>query len=361
MAIGISYVGARGDHLPLGGTVDTVVNVNQLDPKYLALGASVLSQNVPNPFFGVAAAGPLSTQANLTRAQLLRPYPQFLNVQDRQVSEGVNRYNAVILEWSKRPTRGFGGRVSYTYSVLKDNQIGESNFYTNNGNAVPINNYNYIASMPACSGGNSFASACFDPMSEYGPGILDVPHRFIFAPIWNLPFGKGRHYVPKSQLGEILGGGWTASAIINLQSGFPIGLAQSDNTLFAGANRPNLTGTGFETSGSFADRLASADHATATWINPLAVTAAPAGTFGNAPRVETDVRTPRIINTDLSVSKSIPVGGNKSAQIKLEMINLFNRVQTNTIGATAGSSTFGQISNQSGFMRITQVMFRFSF
>ena len=39
MAVTVSYIGARGDHLPLGGTVDTVVNINQLDPKYLALGA----------------------------------------------------------------------------------------------------------------------------------------------------------------------------------------------------------------------------------------------------------------------------------------------------------------------------------
>ena len=41
-----------------------------------------------------------------------------------------------------------------------------------------------------------------------------------------------------------------------------------------------------------------------------------------------------IINTDLSVSKNFRLGGSKSAQIKLEMINLFNRVQTNSIGAT---------------------------
>ena len=76
------------------------------------------------------AAGPLATQATLTRAQLLRPYPQFLNVSARQVSEGINRYNAGVVEWSKR-TGGrnwFGGRVSYTYSVLKDNQFGETQF-----------------------------------------------------------------------------------------------------------------------------------------------------------------------------------------------------------------------------------------
>ena len=86
-----------------------------------------------------------------------------------------------------------------------------------------------------------------------------------------------------------------------------------------------------------------------------------AGTFGDAPRLETDVRTPNIINTDLSVSKNFRAGGSKTAQVKLEMINLFNRVQTNSIASTAGSSTFGQITSQSGFMRITQVMFRFSF
>jgi len=360
MAIAFSYIGARGDHLPLGGTTDTVVNINQLDPKYLALGASALSQAVANPFFGNASAGPLATQATLTRAQLLRPYPQFLNVQDRQVSEGVNRYDAAVIEWSKRPSKGgFGGRVSYTWSQLKDNQVGEANFYTNNGNGVPLNNYNYIASMPACT--TTDMAACFNPLTEYGFGVLDVTHRVILAPIWQLPFGKGRQFANQSRTADLLAGGWTAAVVVNLQSGFPIGLAQSDNTLFGGANHPNLTGTGFEMSGSFADRLASADHPTATWINPAAVTAAPAGTYGNAPRLITDVRTPPIMNADLSVSKSLPMGGGKSAQIKIEIINLFNRVQTNSIGVTAGSSTFGQISSQSGFMRLTQVMFRFTF
>jgi hypothetical protein len=43
------------------------------------------------------------------------------------------------------------------------------------------------------------------------------------------------------------------SSVINLQSGFPIGMTQSDNTLFSGATRPRLTGASFETSGSRAD------------------------------------------------------------------------------------------------------------
>src|SRR4029077_1986307 len=123
----------------------TPVNINQLDPKYLALGTAVLSQSVPNPFFGVVGAGPFATQANIARSQLLRPFPQFGNINMLQVTEGYNRYNAGVIELSKRLSHGFGGRFSYTYSVLKDNQMGETNFYSNRGNTSPVNNYNYMA------------------------------------------------------------------------------------------------------------------------------------------------------------------------------------------------------------------------
>jgi trimeric autotransporter adhesin len=358
MAITISYIGARGDHLPLGGTIDTAVNINQLDPKYAALGAAALSQQVPNPFFGVAAAGPLSASAMLSRAQLLRPFPQFLNISDRQISEGVNRYHAVVVEWTKRPSRGgLGGRASYTYSVLKDNQIGETNFYTNNGNGIPLNNYNYIASMPACTTTNN--AACFNPLAEYQNGVLDVPHRVIISPVWQLPSPART-----SGIANLLAAGWTAAAVINIQSGFPIGVAQSDNLgLLGNAQRPNtVDGVDRGTPGDLADRLASADHPTSAWVNPAAFTTASPGTWGNAPRLITDVRTPRLVNTDVSVSKNVSLNGGKAVQIKIEMINLLNRVQTNSLSSVSvGSASFGQINSQSGFMRLTQVMFRFSF
>src|SRR5581483_3413521 len=52
MAITFTYMGARGDNLLLGGSNDVAVNVNQLDPKYLALGSAALNQALPNPWFG---------------------------------------------------------------------------------------------------------------------------------------------------------------------------------------------------------------------------------------------------------------------------------------------------------------------
>jgi hypothetical protein len=352
MAVTVSYVGARGDHLPLGGTADVALNINQLDPKYMALG-SALSQTVPNPFFGIASAGPLATRATVTRAQLLRPYPQFLNISARQVSEGISRYNAGVIELNRRvsPSSWIGGRFSYTYSVLKDNQFGENNFFSSSGSGLPLNSYSYIKS-----------SSYYNPEADYGYGILDTPHRFVLSPIVMLPFGQGRKWANSRGLVDTIVGGWTAAAIITVQSGFPISVQQSDNTgTFGGAQRPNVvSGADLETTGAWLDRLASADHPSATWLNAGAFTVAPAFTFGNAPRTITSVRTPPQRNVDLSVAKNVAIGGDV-AQIKVEVVNLMNRVTTNSIATTLGSSTFGRISSQSGFMRVIQFSLRYSF
>jgi hypothetical protein len=358
MAVSIAYIGARGDHLPLGGTNDnTVVNINQLDPKYLALGSAVLTEQMANPFFGHSAfAGTgLGASPTIARNQLLRPFPQFLNVMARQVSEGISRYNALVIEWTRRGARGLSGRVSYTYSVLKDNQIGEVNSYTANGLAAPMNNYNYIAGLPECT--TTDFAACYNPRTDYTTGIIDVPHRVIIAPVWPLPSPSGNGRIAR------LLANWTAAAIVNVQSGYPIGVSQvSDGLLMGSAQRPNLVpGVDRATPGSLADRLASVDHPTAAWLNPKAFAAAPAGTWGNAPRVVTDVRSPRPILTDISVSRNVRLGGAKEAQVKVEIFNLFSRVQNMGFASVAaGSATFGQINTMLGFMRTTQIMVRYS-
>jgi trimeric autotransporter adhesin len=351
-AITVSYVGSRGDRLGLGGSSDTPVNINQLDPKYLSLGAR-LNDSLPNPFFGNPNAGPLASQATLTRGQLLRPYPQFLNVNARHVLEGKSRYNAAVFEWTKRVTHGWGGRVSYTYSVLKDNLVGEDNFYTPISPGLPLNNYNYIPDSPY-----------YNPDAEYGYSLLDVPHRVIIAPVVELPFGKGKKWGANSGAVDWILGGWTLSTAINLQSGFPLTIQQTDNTgLFSGVQRPNLVpGADLSTPGSFEDRLATAEHPTATWLNPAAFSAAPAFSFGNAPRTITDLRSPGQYNVDGVFMKNFNFG-TKSAQLKIEMLNMFNRPNVRALSArnNFSNSNFGQTGVQAGFMRITQMMFRFSF
>ena len=153
---------------------------------------------------------------------------------------------------------------------------------------------------------------------------------------------------------------------VNIQSGFPLAVIQADNTgTLSGVQRPNLVqGADFATSGNFEDRLASADHPGARWLNPAAFSAAPANTYGNAPRTITDLRSPMQHNVDASFAKNFRFG-TKSAQIRIEMLNLLNDPLVSALNGrntfSTGSATFGGIAVQRGFMRITQLMFRFSF
>lgn len=353
-SITLSYIGSKGDHLSLGGSNDAAININQLDPKYMALG-NALNDSLPNPFFGNSAAGPLATQATLSRRQLLRPFPQFLDINARHVLEGKSQYDAMVVEYSKRATGIFGGRISYTYSRLMDNQVAEGNFYSAGG-LNPMNNYNYLAYMPACTTTNN--AACYNPDADWAVSLLDVPHRVIVAPVINVPFKSANRFA------NAIIGDWVVTGAINLQAGFPISVQQSDNTgTFSGVQRPNLVpGVDLATSGSYADRLASADHASATYVNPAAFTTAANFTYGNAPRTITDIRTPGQYNVDASFIKNFRFG-TKTAQFKVETLNLLNRVNVRTLNGrnTVGTANFGQTNTQAGFMRIIQLSARFSF
>ncbi len=123
-------IGSRAEGLAVGGTVDASVNINQLDLQYLPLG-SARRQQVPNPFFGIPQFGALATPATIARGLLLRPYPQFGNVRADRVTAARSRCNALVISAERRQHDGWGARVNRAYSVLKDNQAGEGNSFTN--------------------------------------------------------------------------------------------------------------------------------------------------------------------------------------------------------------------------------------
>jgi len=58
------------------------------------------------------------------------------------------------------------------------------------------------------------------------------------------------------------------------------------------------------------------------------------------------------------------MGGGRRAQIRLEVLNITNTVKaaaTGTGNRSYGSPAFGRVDTQRGFMRLTQLMFRYSF
>lgn len=63
-----------------------------------------------------------------------------------------------------------------------------------------------------------------DLHESYMPTSFDRTHVFHFAPVFDLPLGKGRAFANKSAVLDKIVGGWTVSSIVTLQSGPPFRL-----------------------------------------------------------------------------------------------------------------------------------------
>ncbi|MGH9239356.1 MAG: TonB-dependent receptor [Vicinamibacterales bacterium] len=333
VAVSIGYSGSRSEHMPFGGTSDATININQLDPQYLSLGSALLDL-VPNPFFGNPSFGNLASSSTITRGQLLRPFPQFTDVLAHRVTDARARYHAMTLRVDKRLRNGWGLNANYTFSRLMDNQFGESNTYSGrNGSA--LNNYDLDA--------------------ESGVSLLDVPHRLNVNGTWQVPLGTGRRWL-KTGVGNAVLGGWSITMAARFQNGFPVSIWQSSNNsgLLGSTQRPNVVpGVDLATSGSLEERLTN-------WINADAFTAAPAFTFGNAPRTFSNLRTPGQRNVDLSVQKSQSFNG-RTISVRADVLNLFDNPLFTSLQSQFGTSTFGQLTAVGGYARSVQFQVRFGF
>ena len=107
-------------------------------------------------------------------------------------------------------------------------------------------------------------------------------------------------------------------------------------------------------SGSLEERLTN-------WINPAAFTAAPAYTFGNAPRTLPDLRTPGQRNVDLSVQKTQCVRRGKTISVRADVLNLFDNPLFTTLQSQFGTPTFGQLTAVGGYARSVQFQVRVGF
>src|SRR5262249_39251886 len=125
MTLTLGYTGLTGSNLGWGGTTDTSIKINPIDPKYQSLTPAQNADTVPKPLYGVAAAGSLAARQTLEVGQLLRPFPQFLDVNMNQSTGAHSQYHAAIFQLRKRPTGFWGGDFSYTFSRLNDNQFGQ--------------------------------------------------------------------------------------------------------------------------------------------------------------------------------------------------------------------------------------------
>ncbi len=233
---------------------------------------------------------------------------------------------------------------------------------------------NYTASSAKGIAGGDWDGARIDGKdreANYGPLGQDRPHAFVVNFVYQLP------RMADGALGYLTND-WQFSGVYRWMSGAPYGVGYS----IAGVGAINLTG-----SDQGARIVLNGDPGKGSSDDPYkqfdtSVFSAPNyGSNGlESPRVYMNL--PPVNNFDLSVAKSVPFGGSRRFEIRLDAFNVLNHTQFSGINTTAnfasaGSTVItnlpydaaGNLVNRNGFGSISgvrpprqlQLMMRFSF
>src|SRR5262249_2730679 len=187
-----AYIGTRAYDLSTSTNILDAIPRQYLSTSPVRDQATIdfLSAIVTNPFQGLIPGQTLNGSTT-SRAQLLRPFPEFTSIATERY-DGKAIYHAGQFRLERRFSRGFSLLTSYTWSKV----IEEVSFLK-------------------------------EPDTKYEKrmGSDDIPHRVVVSGIWELPFGKGRQWGNNWNgfVNTILGG-WQAGGIYQWQAGRPINL-----------------------------------------------------------------------------------------------------------------------------------------
>jgi hypothetical protein len=220
--------------------------------------------------------------------------------------KGKSKYNGLQVKLDRRFRNGWLITNSYTLSSAWD--------YAND-NGGP--------STPA------------RPELSFGHINRDRKHTYVSSFVWSLPWFKSKdagflHYVL---------GGWQMSGIFTYMSGAPLDITMSSSASLntpGNTNRPNSTGT---------PKILGNYGPGKLFFDTSVFSAPDANTFGTRTRNMRDVVGPRFTNLDFSLVKQIGLGGNRSAELRVDVWNLPNTVHMSDPNTSFGSTTFGQVTS----------------
>jgi hypothetical protein len=329
LSIDLAYVGSHIVHV---GIPDS--NLNQLTAAQLAQGSSLLT-TVTNPYYGQLPASSSIGGKTIANAQLLKPYPRFLNVAAYRNNSGTTNYNALEAKVEQRLTRGVYLLFAYTHSKLIDDA---SSVFSST-----------VLSSPNTS--SLIAADTYRPYLERDSSSGDMPNVLSFSGVYALPAGQG-HRLGANPIGNALLGGWSLNTIFQMQSGMPVTVTQAtNNNAFAGfaLQRPNLI-----VNPSLSPDLRNPGH----FFNTAAFATAPQFVIGNASR--NPVRGPAYRDLDLALVKQTHLAEKASLEFRAEIFDITNTPAFAQPNGNFGSAAFGSITATTTDPRVLQFALRLS-
>ena len=211
-------------------------------------------------------------------------------------------YNALQVKFNRRYSSGLLITTSYTWGKSMDFQLGDDGallFYINQH--------------------RNYAEADFNHTQT-----------FVQSYVYDLPFGKGRHWLSSGPAAMILGG-WQMNGILTLTTGLPISLSYSASGLQAPGNT--------QTPNQIAAVQILHGINTNPWFSTSSFAAPPALTFGNVGR--NSMTGPGLFDLDFSLFKNIETKERWKLQLRGEAFAATNTPQFANPGTTLGSGSFG--------------------
>ncbi|MCI0389237.1 MAG: TonB-dependent receptor [Acidobacteria bacterium] len=271
LVVMVGYFGSKGTHLILRRNINQPMQPGQSGQPIMGVRPyPALSESSP-----ILPGTPLG---NITQVD----------------SSGNSSYHALWVTANQRLAQGLQFNASYTWSKSLD-----------------YNSY---------SSGGVVVQNSYDLRNNRGLSDFDARHRFVISPIYELPF-RGNQFVE----------GWQLALIVQVQSGNPVNIVTSNNTVNGVTNtlRSDVTGP-IEIIGGVERWFDTSVFAAVT-------------RFGNLGR--NVVIGPGFNNTDFSVIKNTKLGDKAVVQFRAEFFDFFNHANFGQPGNLVGSPAFGRITN----------------
>ena len=203
-----------------------------------------------------------------------------------------SKYHALVVQANRRLTNGLQFQTSWTFSRSYDNGQGSQTFTSTN---VPFN--------------------AFDQSAEGSLSSFDRRHKFVASVVYNTHFKGGDHAA------RAILNGWTISPIFNALSGprFTGTVSGNASSLFGSNQAGGLNGSNGSTR------------------------------FALVPR--NFFKQPKIINTDLRISRRFGLSESMKLELLAESFNIFNRTQVSGVNTSIyAASVTGTAPNQKAIL-----------
>jgi hypothetical protein len=308
-----TYVGNRGTRLSVQR------DVNETPAEYLSRSPvrddatnNYLSQQFPNP---MAGTNPIYG-ARTSRANLLKPFPQFGRIQIWE-NVGYSWYHSLQSRIERRFSKGFTAQLSWTWA--KHMQATE---FLNRQDTVP-----------------------YEVVSD-----LDRTHRVAASFIYELPFGRGRAIGNNiNTFTNFFIGGWQLNGIVTYQSGQPLGFG---NVIFNG----NLDDVALSSSERTAERWFNVNAGFNRVANQQLV-----NNYRQFPLRFNGIRGDDQHRWDISMIKNFQIVERLRAQFRAECFNALNQTNFNNPNTTPTASNFGVITGTASPARTFQFALKLDF